>query len=92
MILLKLFAPGGNEDIVAELPPDTDDIIWEDLGPAHWQWVYDFIGYLLLAFIFFLFVPLVAYNASFTEVVVWEKNSRSVAIIHEAASCCCSPF
>ena len=79
VILLKLFAPGGNEDIVAELPPDTDDIIWEDLGPAHWQWVYDFIGYLLLAFIFFLFVPLVAYNASFTEVVVWEKNSRSVA-------------
>mmetsp|Transcript_21347 Transcript_21347/g.44590 ORF Transcript_21347/g.44590 Transcript_21347/m.44590 type:complete len:830 (-) Transcript_21347:53-2542(-) len=78
VIVLKLFAPGGNEDIIAELPPDTDDVIWNDLRPSQSQWLYDFTGYFLLAFVFVIFVPLVAYNASFTEVAVWEKNDSNV--------------
>ncbi|CAK9087202.1 unnamed protein product [Durusdinium trenchii] len=79
VIVLKLFAPGGNEDIIAELPPDTDDVIWNDLRPAQWQWAWDLIGYLLLALVFLIFLPLVAINASFTNVTIWEKNSAEFA-------------
>lgn len=34
VIVLKVFASDGNEEIVAELAPDTDDVIWNDLRPS----------------------------------------------------------
>jgi len=69
IIVLKLFADGrGGEDLLAELPPDPDDVIWTDLlASAHLQWLGDTLGVFLLLLAFLVMIPLVAVIAGLSS-------------------------
>mmetsp|Transcript_96404 Transcript_96404/g.171372 ORF Transcript_96404/g.171372 Transcript_96404/m.171372 type:complete len:861 (+) Transcript_96404:76-2658(+) len=50
VVALKLFSPDDSEEIVCVPPPDPTDIIWSDLQVhADTQWVYDWVGLILMA-------------------------------------------
>jgi len=80
VIVLKLFAAGGHEDIVAELPPDPDDVIWKDLfASERMQWLWDAIGIVLLLLVFLLFVPFAVVIAGFSKASSMEASSAVIA-------------
>ncbi|CAJ1395772.1 unnamed protein product [Effrenium voratum] len=94
VIVLKLFAPGGNEDIVAELPPDPDDIIWRDLAPPASQRFWTLFGVVLLVLLFVLFIPVVvvisgashaaSFQSHYASVAHWAKRNQAAPIFWDA--------
>ncbi|CAE6972487.1 unnamed protein product [Symbiodinium natans] len=82
VIVLKLFAADGHggEDLLAELPPDPDDVIWADLlAPTRLQWLWDALGIFLLLLAGLVMVPLVVVIAGLSSVKSLEAQDANLA-------------
>jgi len=67
-IVLKIFSPDDEEEIVATVPPAPEDIIWRDLlaDPLR-QTLRDYLGMACIAGLFFSFLPCIVGLSAITD-------------------------
>jgi len=78
-IALKLLSPDDEELLEVTAAPDPSDVIWPDLlANEHVAMCKEILGYLMIAGLFFAFLPVVAAISAFTSI---EGLKASVPIV-----------
>jgi hypothetical protein len=83
-VVLRLLDKAQHEEMVAHLPPDPGDVIWEDLlqGNVERQWR-SATGHVMLIMLFFAFIPITAFIASISRITYLADRFKVVQDFRE---------
>jgi hypothetical protein len=81
--------PGAKDHIRADLPPDPQEVLWQDLAVSpERQSLLELCGYFLIFLIFWGFMPVVVFIQSIANLSTLEKDVGCLWLQHAANAQC----